>query len=477
MTVTTTLPRLKERGISDETAIALGVRPLEGTGINPQDQWVELPYFKNGEHVNSKTRMLNGGKEMKFTRRKDDGGQICLYNHDCLLQDELLNEPLLITEGEIDVLSAYEAGFRRVVSVPNGAPAKRSDKPSETRYAYIIEVLPLLGDCREIILCTDGDEPGRNLAHDLSQILGRTRCKIASYPKECKDLNEALEKYGINGVRETIKRAKWCEVDAVYKMSELEEAPNFNYLELGWALDENLKVAKGQLSVWTGVPSHGKTTLINELCCRIAQKHKWKIAFASFEQHPRRMHRRNIISWVNSKPFQQQQKGAIEIGDQFIDDHFVFIFPEFTDEVSLEWMLEKMSACVVRHGCDMIVIDPWNEMDHYKGRDESLTEYTGRAIKTLKMFADRRNIHVAVVAHPAKMRRDGNGNYPVPELYDISDSAHWNNKPDLGVVVYRNFDEGLTEVHAKKIRDEPYMGKPGRKELIFDNQRHRFIDT
>ena len=472
-----TLPKLAERGLTDRTLNALSVRPLGGVSINPVDQWVELPYIKDGVEVNSKTRMLNGGKEMRFTRRKADGGLICLYNHDCLLDETLINQPLIITEGEIDALSAVEAGYKRAVSVPNGAPAKKSDKPSDTRYSYIIDILPLIQDCREIILCTDDDDPGRNLAHDLSKILGRSRCRVVKYPKDCKDLNDALAKYGHRGVEETINRAKWVEVDAVYKMSELEEAPEFDYKPLGWSLDENFKLARGQLSVCTGVPSHGKTTLINEVCCRVAQKHKWRVAFASFEQHPRRMHRRNIISWVNSKPFQQQSQGEIEIGDKFIDDNFVFIFPDFNDDVSLEWMLEKMSACVVRHGVDMIVIDPWNEMDHYRGRDESLTEYTGRAIKTLKMFADRRNVHVMVVAHPAKMRRDGSGNYPVPELYDISDSAHWNNKPDLGLVVYRNFEQQLTEVHAKKVRDEPYMGKPGRKEMIFDQQRHRFIDT
>ena len=475
MEVTTTLPRLKERGISEETATALGVRPCAGISINPQDQWCEFPYIKDGVEVNAKKRMLAGGKEMRFVQPWGDQ-VMCVYNYDCVTDETLINEPLIITEGEMDVLSCIEAGYKRAVSVPAGAPKERSEHPSEKKYAGIIELLPLISECREIILMTDADEPGRALAYDLGQLLGRTRCKVVKYPVGCKDLNEALEKYGVAGVRETLKRAKWIEIDAVYKMSELEEAPEFNYLELGWSLDENFKLAKGQLSVWTGVPSHGKTTLLNEVCCRVAQKHSWKVAFASFEQHPRRMHRRNIISWLNAKPFQQQQKGMIEIGDKFVEDNFVFIFPEFSDEVSLEWMLEKMSACVVRHGCDMIVIDPWNEMDHYRGRDESLTEYTGRAIKTLKMFADRRNIHVAVVAHPAKMRRDGSGNYPVPELYDISDSAHWNNKPDLGVVVYRNFDEGITEVHAKKIRDEPYMGKPGRKELIFDHMRHRFND-
>jgi twinkle protein len=66
----------------------------------------------------------------------------------------------------------------------------------------------------EIILATDGDEPGAALMHDLSVLLGRYRCKFLTYPKapkdrgreRCKDLNEVLEDYGAKGVVQTVSR-------------------------------------------------------------------------------------------------------------------------------------------------------------------------------------------------------------------------------------------------------------------------------
>ena len=49
----------------------------------------------------------------------------------------------------------------------------------------------------------------------------------------------------------------------------------------------------------------------------------------------------------------------------------------------------------------------------------------------MKKFAKSWQVHLIVVAHPSKINRNKDGSLPVPTLYDISDSAHWYNKPDL----------------------------------------------
>jgi RecA-family ATPase len=73
--------------------------------------------------------------------------------------------------------------------------------------------------------------------------------------------------------------------------------------------------------------------------------------------------------------------------------------------VTLDWMLDRMEVAVVRHGVQVIVIDPWNEMDHTRARDETMTEYVGRAIKALKRFARKFQVHLIVIAHPTKSPR------------------------------------------------------------------------
>lgn len=120
------------------------------------------------------------------------------------------------------------------------------------------------------------------------------------------------------------------------------------------------------------------------------------------------------------------------------------------------------------------MIDPWNELDHvFDSREISLTQYVGGAIKELRRFARRFLVHVMVIAHPAKLRKDKDGKYPIPTAYDISDSAHWYNKPDQILIVHRT-DENKTLIRVAKSRYHNVLGKPGDVELEFNDYTYRF---
>ena len=79
--------------------------------------------------------------------------------------------------GEIDKLSLEEAGFRNVVSVPDGAPAKVKEgalpKPdADTKYSYLWECRAVLDQASRILVATDNDAPGHALAEELARRLG-----------------------------------------------------------------------------------------------------------------------------------------------------------------------------------------------------------------------------------------------------------------------------------------------------------------
>jgi twinkle protein len=119
-----------------------------------------------------------------------------------------------------------------------------------------------------------------------------------------------------------------------------------------------------------------------------------------------------------------------------------------------------MAAAVTRYGAKIIVIDPWNELDHiYDQQKVSITQYVGNAIKELKRFAKKFMCHVMVIAHPAKMKKDKDGVYPIPTAYDISDSSHWYNKPEQIIVIHRKEAES-TLVRIAKSRYHKKLGKP-----------------
>lgn len=453
---------IETRGLDPVIAENYGVSVSQKDGI----ETICFAYKRNGEVLNNKYRTF---PEKKFWQ---DGGVKLVWNEDCLRDETLSSQPVIITEGEFDALAAVQCGFPRTISVPDGAPATKVGDKESAKYDYLDDLMKLLQGCKEIIIAADGDAVGANLLHDLSIRLGRSRCKWVKYPKDCKDLNDALIKYGEKGVKKTIEKAEWVQVDGVYKMSDLPPPPQFTPVKLGLGFDDNFKPRLGDFVVVTGIPSHGKSAWVNDLCCHLAEKHGWKSAFASFEQHPQLDHRRNFLRWKNGKFIDRQTPKEIFEGDKWIDDNFVFIVPSEDDDVSLDWFLEKASVAVVRHDCKVVVVDPWNELDHIRPKDMSLTEYTGYAIKQFKKFAKKHGVLLIVVAHPAKILPNKDGVLPIPTLYSISDSAHWYNKADVGIVIHRLPE--ITKLIIAKVRYHDIIGKPSELDIQYDYQKNRF---
>jgi twinkle protein len=277
-------------------------------------------------------------------------------------------------------------------------------------------------------------------------------------------------RYGSRGVVETIARAQWMAVDGVYRMSELPPLPVAVPHDTGFpGLAKHFRMRPGDFTVVTGIPSHGKTSVVNDIACRMAMRHKWPVAFASFEQTPQLDLQRNLRTWHAASLVKDMTEAEIKLADAWIDERFVFVVPGDDDEVTLAWLLERCSVAVIRYGVMLIVIDPWNEMDHLRPPDMTMTEYVGFAIKEFKKFARKHQVHVIVVAHPAKMKRE-DGKLPMPTLYDISDSAHWYNRPDAGIVVHRA-NEQTTIVRVSKSRYHDQIGLPGEIAVRYVRER------
>jgi twinkle protein len=503
------MDRLAARGLDVELADRLGLDGVRRDGTEA----LVLPFKRDGKIVRRKYRFFDR-EEGKWTA--DKGGQRIAFNEDCLRDDGLLSQALIITEGELDAIASIQAGFARTISVPDGAPPpgdrSREDLEASAKYDWLKDIRPFLTPERvsEVILAVDGDDNGAALLQDLSVLLGRFRCKFLTYPKaprdarealgrhRCKDLNEVLQFYSAKGVVETINRADWIQVDGVYRMSDLPPLPAPQVYDIGFRLlSENYKLRLGDFVVITGVPGLGKSTFANDLCCRVAYNHGLKIAWASFEQAPQRDHRRALRSWYGvardarldidpveraphdwreGRPVSQMGEADVAEADAWIDQQHVFIVPGEDDDVTLDWMLDRMEVAVVRHAVKVVVIDPWNEMDHCRARDETMTEYVGRAIKSLKRFARKFQVHMIVIAHPTKSTKDGDGKYRIPTLYDISDSANWYNKADLGLIVHRENDDD-TLIKVQKSRYHEVIGRPGEVIMQFSRDARRFIET
>jgi twinkle protein len=151
----------------------------------------------------------------------------------------------------------------------------------------------------------------------------------------------------------------------------------------------------------------------------------------------------------------------------------------FDDEApTIEAILEKARAAVMRHGIRGLVIDPYNEIEHRRPANMTETEYVSQLLGKVKRFAQQYGVHVWFVAYPAKMQCEKGGSRPVPTLYDISGSANWVNKADIGVVIHRDVaekDPTRIEIQVRKVRFKS-VGKIGTVALRWDRVTGRYAE-
>lgn len=487
----TVMEMLDARGLDVEGLWRLGINPARGaTGSNV----LQIDFRRDGKVLRSKFKRMGECPEgAPRYWQEPKGGVKMAWNEDCLRDPALASMPLIITEGELDAATAIQCGFLRTISVPDGAPppGERSaeDLTASRKYDWLDEIAPFITKeaAPEIIIAADGDENGGALLQDLSVLLGRFRCKFLTYPlakdpeargrERLKDLNEVLEDYGAEGVQKTIARATFLKIDGVHKMSELPNLPPQIIYEVRHPrFREMFKFRLGDVSVWTGTPGHGKTTVLNDCVNGIVTDHDIVAAWASFEQEVQVDHRRSLRTWFCEIPAYRAGFDQIAEADAWIERHHVFIVANEDEDADLDWLLDKMAVSVSRHGAKIIIVDPWNELEHGRRNGETETEYIGRALRAIKRFARAFRVHVCIVAHPSKSVKDEKGNYKCPTLYDISGSANWFNKCDLGVIVHRQSATD-TLVKVQKSRYHEIIGRPGEVLMQFCADDRRFRET
>ena len=128
---------------------------------------------------------------------------------------------------------------------------------------------------------------------------------------------------------------------------------------------------------------------------------------------------------------------------------------------------------MLRDGTTDLLIDPWNEVEHVRGKD-SETDYIGLMLRRLKAFAKRHGCNVWIIAHPAKPLplRPGEKR-AAPGPYDLAGSANWANKTDIGITVHSP-EPGAAEIHLWKLRFRRWGQRGAVVKLDFDASTGRY---
>jgi twinkle protein len=447
------------RGLDPNLARQFGICTKNEGGAN----WIAVPYRERGQVINHKYRLASEKRH-----RMDEGCPLTLWNHDALLESP--DKPLIITEGEWDALAVIQSGFTRCVSVPNGAPQQATENLGEAkRYEFLWRSKDLLAGVERIVIATDNDAPGRLLAADLAKWLGPERCKFIEYPEGSKDLNDVLVQHGPAGVANVIDSAKPYPVKGLYRLSDFPDPPPTVSVGIGidW-LEDYFALTLGTFSVISGWAGHGKTSLLMRMLANLMIGGV-NIALGSFETMPRPILERRMRACLYGIGEDDQRCLRPGQADELLAKRLSVIAHTARDsdtELDLDYIIELAKVAVLRDGVRLLVLDPWNEIEHKRGSDETETEYTSRAIRSLKRFALNYECAVWLVAHPRKPHSDGNPR--PPSLYDLAGSAHFANKADYGLIIHRD-DMTSNEVQARVVKVRMGLpGKPGKAELVWD---------
>lgn len=440
--------------------------------IQGEAKCILFPYFRGDEIVNIKYR--DNAKNFKM----EAGAERILYG----LND--IAEKTYICEGEIDKLSIEEAGIFNCVSVPDGAPAVNT-KNFANKFDFLNA--PELEKVKHWVIAVDNDAPGNCLRDELIRRFGAENCSVVTWPDGCKDANDVLITYEKDVLAKILSEAKPVPIVGVFTASELASELYDLYeggmprgASTGWPdMDEFFTVMPGQLNIVTGIPGHGKSEWVDALAVNLAHFHGWRIGMYSPENFPIKLHVSKIAEKFTGRPFnpgKTQRMSKLEFVDamDWIDDHIRWIMPE---SPSIDEILAKSAALVARDGVRMIVIDPWNEVEHDRPSGMSETEYISLALSKLRKFARKHEVAMFVIAHPKLMTKDKDGIYPVPNPYDISGSANWRNKADNCMAIWRDLsnDHAPVEVHIQKIKFK-IVGKLGKVDFNYDKVTGRYYD-
>lgn len=466
------------RGISRKTVDRMGIS--YGQAWMPQEEafvgTIQFPFKRGDEVINVKYR--DGKKNFRQERECE---RILWGLND--LADETI-----IVEGEIDKLSLDEAGMTHSVSVPDGAPSPES-KDYTAKFEFLENCEKDIANVKTWVIAVDNDAAGATLQEELIRRLGAERCRVAVWPEGCKDANEVLMNHGATVLRKCIDEARPCPVSGVFDVQALEAQIVALYtqgvdrgVDIGWGnMRDLLRVRPGEWTVITGIPGSGKSEWLDATIIRLAQRHGWRFGIFSPENQPLELHFAKLAEKYVGLPFfdgptQRMNPDELMSAVRFIQGHFRFILPSEEESWGLDAILEKAAVLVVRNGIRGLVIDPWNEIEHMRPSGLSEPEYISLALTKVRRWARRYGVHVWLVAHPTKLKKNDDGTYPAPTPYDISGAAHWRNKADYAITVHRpDLQADISEVHIQKVRFKS-MGKLGLARFAWDKVTGRYTE-
>ncbi len=382
---------------------------------------------------------------------------------------------IVITEGELDAASCYEAmpGWP-MVSLPHGAASAKKD---------IQKQIPLFQGYEEIVLFFDSDAAGRKAADEACSVLPPGKVKVARLDAY-KDASDALMDNQAELVRQAIWNAKPYRPDGIIdgrSLLKLVTTPQqpcaYEYHFKG--LQEKLHgIRYGELTTITAGSGTGKTSFCRELAARLCDQGE-HVGILELESSTRRT-ALGLMSVVAQKPLHIGEHGEEELRAAFersIATWNLFCFDGF-GSYDPDVIYNRIEYMATGLDCKTIFLDHLSIL--LSGLDGDERRMIDVTMTKLRSLVERTGIALFLVSH---LRRASNDKHAHEEGGRVSLSALRGSHSiaqisDQVIALERDqqadAERSLTTVRVLKNR---YSGETGVAcQLEYDLNTCRFIE-
>ena len=248
-------------------------------------------------------------------------------------------------------------------------------------------------------------------------------------------------------------------------------------------LDHFFKLKAGEITLLSGIGNYGKSSFLAWFLLMRVIKYDERFAFFSPENNPAEEFYHDFVeillgaSCIPSNPNRPNQE-IYEAAYDYISKRIFFVYPKEMIS-SPEYIKERFLELIIKEKVKGVVIDPFNQLANDYGKMGRTDKYLETFLSDCTRFSQINDIFFIIVAHPKLMRKEPDGSYPCPDVFDIADGAMWNNKMDNILIYHRPAHQKepnnpACEFHSKKIRRQKTVGKKGVVDFEYYRPSRRF---
>ena len=437
-----------ERNLSENTCKKYGVSvKTDSMGTITNHYY---PYHdKQGSKIATKTR---------YTKLKEFSVQGNTYQAG-LFGEHLFskNKFIIITEGEIDCLSAYQMFYTGkyetpVVSIKHGVASAVKD---------IKNSLEWLEQFQNILINFDNDEQGKEGALKVAELFSPGKCKIMHLPQEFKDASDCLVKNKIQIYTQAFWNAKRFAPDGIINANTLFDdiikpsVQSFVQYPFEGLNKMTYGLRASELVTFTSGSGLGKTQVIRELIHHLLKQTKDNLGLLMLEENPvvtskgimsieanQRLHLPDVH--ISKEEWQKHFDATTGSGRVFLFDHF--------GSNTIDNIISRVRYLAKGLDCKYIIIDHVSIIVSYKSHGDE-RKALDEIMTRLRTLVQETGIAMIVVSHLRRPDGKGHEEGAVTSLSQLRGSASIGQLSDMVIGLERDAQHDDPEIrHTTRVR-------------------------